>query len=121
MKRIYLAALLALPLLALPARADTCANIGGCLVPFRIDWGCHFHAYGPADGLGQFGQLGPWYLYWPMEAHFQTPAPTGYPFWPAPMTLPPNAGMGGPAPANFMPASFQAPGYGASPPSYWGR
>ncbi len=49
-----------------------------------------------------------------MEAHFQTPAPTGYPYWPAPMTLPPNAGVGGPAPANFMPASFQPSGYGAA-------
>ena len=117
MRKVYLAALLALPLLAVSARADTCGNLGACLVPFRIEWGVHARCYGPADGLGQFGQLGPWYQYWPMEAHFQTPAATGYPFWPAPMTLPGAAG-GVPAPGNFMPG-VQPTGYAA--PSYWGR
>jgi hypothetical protein len=33
--------------------------------------------------------LGPWYLYWPYEAHFQTPAMPEYPYWGAPQTLPP--------------------------------
>lgn len=116
MKKVCMAALLLLPLLAIPARADTCGNLAGCLVPFRIDWCCHVRCYGPADGLGQFGQLGPWYLYWPMEAHFQTPAPTGYPFWPAPMTLPGAVG-GAPGPGNFMPG-VQPTGYAA--PNYWG-
>ncbi len=40
-------------------------------------------------------QLGPWYLYWPMERHFMVPAPTGYPFWPSPQGLP-SLAIGGP-------------------------
>jgi hypothetical protein len=40
-------------------------------------------------------QLGPWYLYWPMERHFMVPAPTGYPFWPSPQALP-SVAIGGP-------------------------
>lgn len=32
--------------------------------------------------------LGPWYNYWPLEAHFQVPAMPEYPYFPAPQTLP---------------------------------
>lgn len=32
--------------------------------------------------------LGPWYNYWPLEAHFQIPAMPEYPFFSAPQTLP---------------------------------
>lgn len=39
--------------------------------------------------------LGPWYQYWPYEAHFVTPAPTGFPYWPSPMTLPPGFDLSG--------------------------
>ncbi len=121
MKRLLLtalAALSALSLFALSARADGCG--GCCFQPFRVTVGLNF-SVSPCNPGGAVSQLGPWYQYWPMEAHFQTPAPTGYPYWPAPMTLPPNAGVGGPAPANFMPASFQPSGYGAPPPYYWSR
>ena len=48
-----------------------------------------------------------WYLYWPMPAHFQTPAPMTYPFWPAPQTPP---GVGAP---------LRPVGYFSAPPPYW--
>jgi hypothetical protein len=129
MKKLVFAALLMLPLFAVSAHAQCCGggqfrlnvgvNVNWCYSPAGCcpGTGCGFGGAGPAG----VSQLGPWYEYWPMEAHFQTPAPTGYPYWPAPLTLPPNAGVGAPAPGNFMPASLQPSGYGAPPPSYWSR
>ena len=112
MKKAYLAALLALPMFAVAAQAD------GCWFPQRIDARIDFHFKVTGPGDYQVGQLGPWYLYWPLEAHFQTPAPTGYPYWPSPMGLPPT---GVPGPGNFQPAAYQPSGYGAPPPYYWSR
>jgi hypothetical protein len=99
MKKFILAALLALPLATLapqPAKADGfrlhigcwtfgfgcggCGGCGGCCgggTDFGI--GCN-----GCIGGGTF-QLAPWYLYWPMGAHFQMPAPTGFPNGAAPM------------------------------------
>ena len=68
MKKVYLAALLALPMFAVAAQAD------GCWFPQRIDARVDFHFKVQGPGDYQVGQLGPWYLYWPMEAHFQTPS-----------------------------------------------
>ena len=84
MKKLLFAALLALPLFAVSARADGC----GCWFPTRVEAGANFYSrfYGPNDGPA--AQLGPWYLYYPLEAEFKTPAPVGYPYWPSPMTLP---------------------------------
>ena len=113
MKKRYLAALLALPLFAVAAQADGC-----CWFPSRIEAGVNFHFKVAGPGDYQVGQLGPWYLYWPMEAHFQTPAPTGYPYYPSSMTLPPTGVAG---PGNFQPAAYQPSGYGAPPPYYWSR
>lgn len=76
---------------------------------------------------------GPWYSYWPLEAHFQTPAPTGYPYWPSPMdssVIPQqpqafNHAPSGPAlypPPNTRaaaPPTHQAVGYFQQVPSYW--
>ncbi len=128
MKKLVLAALAALPLMAVSARAQCFGAGGGSFrvgVNLGVNWsyGCGPGACCPGGGgcPGAVGQLGPWYQYWPMEAHFQTPAPTGYPYWPAPLTLPPGAAYGEPAPANFLPASLQPSGYGAPPPSYWSR
>lgn len=44
---------------------------------------------GPTGGPqhGQPGVLGPWYLYYPYEAHFITPAHPQFPYWPSPQTL----------------------------------
>ena len=67
------------------------------------------HLFGSRQQLPVF-QAAPWYLYWPLEAHFGPPAPTGYPFWPN-MTLPPNShdhGHGYPAPLGPVPAAMPA-------------
>ena len=95
MKKLLAAALLALPLLAAPARAH------GLKIMWQIN-------NGPPI------QLGPWYQYWPLEAHFQVPAPCSYPYWPPPMTLPGavpplGAAAGGPAPAPVPPPTQVAP------------
>jgi hypothetical protein len=117
MKKLFLAALLALPFFAVSARADGCGCGGCCFLPCRVDAGVNFHFKVTGAGDYSVGQLGPWYLYWPLEAHFQTPAPTGYPFWPSPMALPQDAAAyGAPAAGNFQPA-----GYSGATPSYWGR
>jgi hypothetical protein len=64
----------------------------------------------PCGGYGGGGytvnpQLGPWYNYWPMEAHFQTPAMPQYPYWPAPQAY----FQGGYAPV--QPPVSAIPGY----------
>ena len=66
-----------------------CGNCGGC---------------GSCGGCG--GANGPWYTYWPLEAHFQTPAPTGYPYWPSPLVSSLQAGGG-----QYQQVGFQAPSY----------
>jgi hypothetical protein len=107
MKKFLVAALLALPLTALGSAQ---AHAGDCCTPlyrvgisvglvFRGWCGCDYScckqkAYcgpcgkggGGGGGGASFPGGGPWYGAWPYNAHFQTPAPTGYPFWPAPMT-----------------------------------
>jgi hypothetical protein len=74
-------------------------------------------------GYGDFGGA-PWYSYWPLEAHFQVPAPTNYPFWPSPMApmAPQQSGyLPGAAPhaAAGWPAPYQTVGYFQNAPSYW--
>jgi hypothetical protein len=75
----------------------------------------------PGGGLFGFGggqgapQLGPWYLYWPLEAHFQTPAPPAYPYWPqggaaqaaaaGNYAVPAPYGYGPPVPGGFVPGA----------------
>jgi hypothetical protein len=81
--------------------------------------------------LGKGGQLpvyqaAPWYLYWPYDAHFQTPAPVqgawyGPPNCRAPMNpyFPAPAAYGyGPPPAYGFPPppGYGAPTYGPVPP-----
>jgi hypothetical protein len=135
MKKRLLIALLALPF----CTAAACANNNICIslpsASYRIDAGANFH-FNILPLEPNASQLGPWYLYWPMEAHFVVPAPIGYPYWPSPMTLPPNAALGGPgspaAPppppgAAVVPAIPQPPAPPAQPvkpasfsvPSYW--
>jgi hypothetical protein len=146
MNKFILAALLALPLAALSqsraaAGGDCCCHSCCspticCNVGFKFkcwcscscccdDCGCN-----PCGG----GGCGPWYAYWPYNAHFQTPAPTGYPGWPSGQGAmmygsscaynygPPSPAMALPAPA---PMPYSAPtiqpcGYvPAQVPSYW--
>jgi hypothetical protein len=86
MKKLFGIALLALPLVVGSVHAEGW--------PFNVQAGGSFYIKGgPGPACPQ---AGPWYLYWPLEAHFVAPAPTGYPYWPSPMGLPPTA-FGGPA------------------------
>jgi hypothetical protein len=103
MKRIFGVALLALPLLTGSLHAEGW--------PLNVQMSCNFcfkSSRGPASP-----QAGPWYLYWPLEAHFVAPAPTGYPYWPPPQGLP-NISFGGPAVP--PPAVAAAPPVAAVPP-----
>jgi hypothetical protein len=118
MKRLFAAALLALPLLAAPARATGCFGFYGCLPPCKVDIGCNWKfgfQCGCAPGCG----AGPWYLYWPLEAHFQTPAMCQYPYWPTPQTLP-RTGLMNPNcfPPNPNPAAPAAPAPEVKPAGY---
>lgn len=89
--------------------------------------------YGPIGSGGYGGTLGPWYSYYPYAAHFQTPAPTGYPMWPSPQTSGPTPMFGYQVP-NQMNYGYQAapqvmpvgyyptqgyPTQGFQAPSYW--
>jgi hypothetical protein len=101
--------------------------------PYRVDAG--FKIWFNIQPTGPQAALGPWYLYFPYEAHFQTPAPWGYyPQWPmpqAPGTYWPGMhqpGMYPPAPPQQTPAvsrpaslpPIRPTSYYSSPvPSYW--
>jgi hypothetical protein len=84
MKKMFGVALLALPLAVGSVHAEGW--------PFNVQAGGSWYIRG---GNGLMPQAGPWYLYWPLEAHFVAPAPTGYPYWPSPQGLPPTV-FGGP-------------------------
>lgn len=65
---------------ALPSQAFA----WGYWPPVEIDAGVNAWFYIRRPGYNQ-NNLAPWYLYWPHEAQFQTPAPLGgnfYPHWP---------------------------------------
>jgi hypothetical protein len=118
MKRAFAAALVAVPLLALPARAHIFQVLnsgccGGC-GPVNINAGLDFHCKVCAPGNFYGAPLGPWYNYWPLEAHFQTPAMPCYPYWPSPMALPGAAAAAGYCP---YPAYPQVPVPGVAPAS----
>jgi len=101
--------------------------------PCQVDVGFHCNIV----NAGARATLGPWYAYFPYEAHFQLPAPWGmYPNWPAPFpppgtvapappraptpVLPPAQGGGAlpPIPQAQRPL-IQPVGYGYQVPSYW--
>jgi hypothetical protein len=120
MRKFILATLAALPLALATAplaeaRGFRCYNIPFCFPRLCPSDG---GAGGGGGGHGCCGsggiQLAPWYLYWPMEAHFQVAAPTGYPYWPAAMTPPSTWGYTPQPPAH----GYQPVGYGGAP-SYW--
>jgi hypothetical protein len=137
MKKLFAAALLALPFLAVSAQAEGW--------PWNVNAGGSFYIQGGPSAA--WPQAGPWYLYWPLEAHFVAPAPTGYPYWPSPQGLPrqsiggpamsqycapyvPRAAVPAPPPAaqpapqplgpRLQPASYYYPvSYTGTAPSYW--
>ena len=136
MNKLLMACLVALPLAAIPSQARAghlgCAH-GDCDEGgHHLLHGGHFAClHGHCSGLhghfaalhghfaGLFGahdhapsvpQAGPWYLYWPYQAHFQVPAPVPYPYYSPTLTLPP--GFQGPPPhqpVGYAPEA--APGY----------
>jgi hypothetical protein len=131
MKNLLYITLLALPLLLVPSRA----HAGGCCVgPATLDFGFSWHYN---FKCGSKCQAGPWYTYWPYEAHFAAAAPVGgpcYPGWPGAGAM---GSMGAPAgpmgghpvaqPMTPMPstpsipstAGLQPTGYSAQVPAYW--
>jgi hypothetical protein len=68
---------------------------------WSVECGASPHVGANAGGGGGGTSAGPWYLYFPYEAHFQLPAPVGFPFWPGPVTA---AGA-----AEYFPAARPAP------------
>lgn len=62
-------------------------------------------------------QAAPWYLYWPYDAHFQTPAPVNAPYYGPPVGgnfpvnpyFPAPAGQYGPIPGGPYPTGIPAP------------
>ncbi len=87
MKRMFGVAMLALPLAVGSVHAEGCW-------PFNVKMSCNFSFQSNRGLAGP--NAGPGYKYWPLEAHFVAPAPTGYPYWPSPQVLPPTS-FGGPA------------------------
>ncbi len=108
MRRIMCASLFALPLLLLAQPPRAAANGPW---PYKVEAGAnaYFRVYKYPQ---QQAQLGPWYMYWPLEAHFQMQAPAAYPNWPQPQTLPPN--FRAPLPTPYP--QFQPPGPTPYPP-----
>jgi hypothetical protein len=73
------------------------AALAAVLAAPTLSW-----AYGPRYDQYGFRQrwatrAAPWFLYWPYESYWQTPAPTGYLPTYGPMTIGPAAGQIGPA------------------------
>jgi hypothetical protein len=95
MKRFLVLAIGVLALSSSLAQAGT-ANFGFSARVTPIGWGCGHLCGGPFD-------VGPWYSYWPLEAHFQTPAMPQYPFWGPPQTMAPGGGMYGGMGAQMAP------------------
>jgi len=104
-KTLWAAALIGACLAPAPVRAEG-------LLPGRINVGFNFHiGVTPPGGP----QLGPWYLYWPLEAHFQPPAPAAFPYWPpSPMSLPQ-----GFRPPDVHPAAYHPTSLAPHAPAYW--
>lgn len=124
MKRLLRSGLLLLGLLGLPVSASA----AGWHLPYRVDTGfkAWFHVY-KVDPQAAAQPTAPWYLYYPYNGYFQTPAPVGgnYPHWqtqpnlvPSPAVMAPPgeaAGVGNAPglPENLSPA---VPPEGSTPP-----
>lgn len=103
MKKILFAALV------MAVAASNASAAGGCSSPFCAGQPGQY----PNEGIVSYMfnnrpvptfQAAPWYLYWPYNAHFMTPAPLGAPFVPPP-------GVGGAMMNPYFP-SHAPHGYG---------
>jgi hypothetical protein len=103
MKKLLWACALALPLFALPSEAKA---FGLGIFDHQVDVGCNVYCNVKPFNL-LMPQAGPWYLYWPYEAHFQSSAAGVNPFFVQPMSLPPQFGG----------QSYYAPPPAAAPPA----
>jgi len=133
MKRFLWTALLALPFCAQSAQAQYCC------APSCPPWRLEFCACGLSlnfFGGGGQTQLGPWYQYWPLDAHFQMPPPLGQATagpsymtlapqfsqpqvaWtpPAPAPIPATPSVAGGQPPMYQPGGFHYP---SAAPNYW--
>jgi hypothetical protein len=109
MKKCLGVAVAALFLSTVSVRANNC-------YPMKVDAGGSLHIHVNTGSYAPL-QAGPWYLYWPLEAHFVLPAPTGYPYWPGNQVLP-NIAIGGPNPAaGYPPPPVPPPPGPALPPA----
>jgi hypothetical protein len=88
------------------------ASASGCNGPFcnQSRYPKQYTLFGCHKGPQPTFQAAPWYLYWPYDGHFMTPAPVQgafygpptagnfpvNPYYPGPAAIPP--GYGGPAP-----------------------
>jgi hypothetical protein len=108
MKRFLWAGALALPFLFLTSEAKAFC-IGGCDVDCGAKLWCNVKQFNLT-----MPTAGPWYLYWPYQAHFITAAPGVNPYFP-PMTLPPGFGIP-PARPPMPPADPRQPPQGYRPP-----
>jgi hypothetical protein len=121
MKPLLRTGLLGLILLAAPSLAGAWD-----LPPGQVDVGVKVYCHGFVGDYNMRIPLGPWYTYWPYNAHFQLPAPVGgWPYWPASVAAVPGAGMvpsvqvPNVQPAYFQPDGLQSIGYSGPAPSYW--
>jgi hypothetical protein len=109
MKRLLCLAVLGLALCAAPVKANGFGpgwftggiNVNGQWGPGAPPCPSNGYGYGYGSPAPAPVTLGPWYNYWPLEAHFQVPAHPQYPYWPAPQTLPNGAPAAGSTPAGW--------------------
>ena len=112
MKKLFLAAVLGVAGYAGPADASGCGN-PFCQTHSGAGWGLFQKQPVPAF------QAAPWYLYWPYDAHFLTPAPVTGPFYgpPIPGNFPVNPYFPGtPYAMPYGPIPGGPPPTGIAPP-----
>lgn len=94
---------------ALAWMAGQASASGGCRGPFcnQSHYPKHYTLFGSHKAPQPTFQAAPWYLYWPYDGHFMTPAPV-------------QGGFYGPPTAGNFPVNPYYPGPGALPPGYGG-
>ncbi len=115
MKKLLLACAAGLALTLVPSQVHALGLVDVTGFGVKMRWyspnGRFFYNYG-----GGLPAAGPWYLYWPYEAHFANPAPYGFPYWPTPQTLP-QANMAPGGPPGTMPYGAPYPQPNPPPPA----